>query len=44
VYRTEWVSGPEGYIAWYMDDKFLYSIRAEALNLTGNFTRVAAQL
>ena len=38
VYRTEWVSGPDGYIAWYMDDAFLYSITADALNLTGSDT------
>ena len=34
-YRLEWIPGPDGYIKWYLDDNFLYSINANALNLTG---------
>ena len=34
-YRLEWIPGPDGYIKWYLDDNFLYSISANALNLTG---------
>ena len=34
-YRLEWIPGPDGYIKWYLDDNFLYSIGANALNLTG---------
>ena len=35
-YRLEWQPGKDGYIQWYLDDKFLYSIGANALNRTGN--------
>ena len=34
-YRLEWLPGEDGYLRWYLDDKFLYGIDASALNLTG---------
>lgn len=34
-YRLEWIPGPAGYLKWYLDDKFLYSIEAKAFNKTG---------
>lgn len=34
-YRLEWIPGPDGYIKWFLDDKFFYGINANALNLTG---------
>ena len=34
-YRLEWMPGEEGYIRWYLDDEFIYGIRANALNKTG---------
>ena len=34
-YRIEWETGEHGYIKWYIDEKFIYSIEANALNITG---------
>lgn len=34
-YRIEWKTGENGYIAWYLDDQFVYRINANALNITG---------
>ena len=34
-YRLEWLAGDEGYLKWYLDDKFLFGIGANALNETG---------
>lgn len=31
IYRLEWESGPEGYIAWYLDNEFVYRIATPAL-------------
>ena len=36
TYHLEWVPGDDGYIDWYLDDMFLYSIQREALHLTGS--------
>ncbi len=34
IYRIEWETGPNGYIAWYLDDEFVYQINAPVLNKT----------
>lgn len=34
-YRLEWKSGDDGYIKWYIDGVFRYSIDSSALNITG---------
>ena len=34
-YRLEWIPGEQGYIKWYLDDKLLFGIKANALNKTG---------
>jgi len=36
TYRLEWMPGPEGYLAWYLDGEMLYDVPASALsNVTG---------
>lgn len=35
VYRLEWETGPEGFLEWYLDDKFVFRIESSTLNLTG---------
>ena len=34
-YRLEWETGSNGYLRWYLDDRFIYGIEANALNITG---------
>mmetsp|Transcript_14243 Transcript_14243/g.17870 ORF Transcript_14243/g.17870 Transcript_14243/m.17870 type:complete len:453 (-) Transcript_14243:1804-3162(-) len=34
-YGLEWVTGDEGYLRWYLDDKLLFSVDASALAVTG---------
>eukprot|EP00981_Chlorochromonas_danica_P009808 scaffold2831_cov249-Ochromonas_danica.AAC.9 len=36
IYRMEWQSGPDGYIAWYINNEFIFRIGAPALELTGS--------
>jgi len=35
TYRLEWLPGENGYIKWYLDNRFIYGINANALNETG---------
>eukprot|EP00607_Mallomonas_marina_P000339 CAMPEP_0182433620 /NCGR_PEP_ID=MMETSP1167-20130531/64380_1 /TAXON_ID=2988 /ORGANISM="Mallomonas Sp, Strain CCMP3275" /LENGTH=456 /DNA_ID=CAMNT_0024622507 /DNA_START=435 /DNA_END=1805 /DNA_ORIENTATION=+ len=35
-YRLEWQSGSDGYLKWFLDDEFVYSIKASALNVSGS--------
>lgn len=34
-YGLEWVTGPEGYIKWYLDDVLIFSVSAPGLKVTG---------
>ena len=36
TYRLEWSVGPTGNIKWFVDGDFIYSISADALNVTGS--------
>lgn len=35
LYRLEWETGDKGYLHWYFDNKLIYSISSEALDISG---------
>lgn len=36
VYRLEWVNGESGYLKWYLDGEFMFSMSQDTLNRTGS--------
>lgn len=35
IYRIEWMPGKDGYLSWYLDNEFVYSIEAKTLEKSG---------